>query len=141
MMAFSGVRISWLTRARNSDFWLEARSAARFAASSSALDPLPVRDVAQHGAEAAALLAGDAAHGHEERDRAGAGDGLHLAAFVQEARDAVVLQAGEIVERELAAVGRQKLAERPPLHLVRIEPEERFGAAIDAFDRALARRG
>ena len=68
------------------------------------LGALPVRDVAQHGAEATALVAGDAAHGHEERDRADAGARLHLAAFVQEARDAAVLQAGEIVARRLSAL-------------------------------------
>ena len=52
-------------------------------------DPLIVR--AEHGAEAAALFAGDATHGHEQRDRARARHGVDLAPLVQEARDAAVL--------------------------------------------------
>ncbi len=53
MMALSGVRISWLMRARKSVFCDDARSATARACVKVLFGPLPLRDVAHDGAEAA----------------------------------------------------------------------------------------
>ncbi len=90
MMALSGVRISWLILARNSDFWAFAASAARRAAISSSstfFQCVMSRSTAQ-------ILAGAVAEppdGHEQRDQAAARHPAdHLAAVVEDARDAVL---------------------------------------------------
>ena len=101
MMALSGVRISWLTLARKSVFCALARSAARARRDQFLLGVLPLRDVAQHGAEFAAVA--EPADGHEQRDEAALRHPAdHLAAIVEHAGDAVLGKPVEIVERRLA---------------------------------------
>ena len=51
MMALSGVRISWLTLARKSDLADEARLGLALGLGELLLGLLPLRDVAEHGAE------------------------------------------------------------------------------------------
>ena len=85
MMALSGVRISWLILARNSDFAVEAFSASLPRVDQLFLGALPGGDVAQHRAEFLAVL--DAPDGHEERHQPAlphAAD--RLAAGVEQAR-------------------------------------------------------
>jgi hypothetical protein len=96
--------------------------------------PLPVSYVAQHGAEPPAIPVRDAAERHEQRDGAGAGARLDLAAFIEEAGDAVVLEPRQVVERGLRAFRRQQLAELHVAQLVPFKPEQRLGAGVGALD-------
>ena len=68
MMALSGVRISWLILARNSDLAVEAFSACLLGVDQLFLGALPGRDVAQHRAEFLAVA--DPPHGHVKRHQA-----------------------------------------------------------------------
>ena len=68
MMALSGVRISWLILARNSDLAVEAFSACCAGVDQFFLGALPGGDVAQHRAEFLAVL--DPPHGDVERNQA-----------------------------------------------------------------------
>ena len=111
MMALSGVRISWLILARKSDFADDAFSAWRLAFGQFLLGLLPLRDVAEHGAELVGAVA-DPAHGHEQRDQAALAHAAdHLAAVVEHARDAVVREPVEIVERGALALRREQVDE------------------------------
>ena len=101
------------------------------------LGALPLGDVADDGAEAA--LSGQAADGHEQRDEPAlrlAAD--HLAAVIEDARDAVVRQAGEIVARGTLAFDREQRRERLAGQLVGVVAEQGFGRPADRADRALA---
>jgi hypothetical protein len=91
MMALSGVRISWLMLARNSDFADDACSAWRLASRRSAsvfFHCVMSRKMAQRVA-----AAGDPADGHEQRNHAALAPAAdHLAAVVEHARDAGLVQ-------------------------------------------------
>ena len=136
MMALSGVRISWLILARKSDFG--RRRAFRLAARGDqvVLGLLPVRDVAEHGAEFLARLA-QAAHRHEQWDQAAV---LFAAAISRpswmQARDAGPLQAIEIVDRDVDAVGGEQVTEALALELVAVISEQRLGASVRGEIRA-----
>ena len=111
MMALSGVRISWLILARNSDFCALAALGGAARRDQLLLDVLPVRDVAEHRAEFARLA--EPAHGHEQRDQAALRHlADHLAPVIEDARDAVLGEPVEIVERRLAALLGEELGER-----------------------------
>ena len=136
-MALSGVRISWLMRARKSVFCEEARLGHRARLGQFFLGALPLRDVAHDGAKAAVV--GQPADGHEQRNEAPlrlAAD--HLAAVIQHARHAVLRQAGEIVARRALAFDGKQRGEGLAGHLVAVEAEQRFGRAADRADRAVA---
>ena len=138
MMALSGVRISWLILARKSDFADDARSASRLAAISSSsafFHGVMSRNTAQN----LVALVAEPAHGHEQRDQAAealAAD--HLAAVVEQRRDAGALQPLEIVDRGADALRREQIGEALALELVRVIAEQRLRAAVRA--RRCARR-
>ena len=116
MMALSGVRISWLILARNSDFWALAASAARRAAISSSstfFQCVMSRSTAQYFARLA-----EPADGHEQRDQPAARHlADHLAAVVEHARDAVRGEPVDIVERRLPALLGEEVGERRADHV------------------------
>ncbi len=115
-MALSGVRISWLTLARKSDF-KRARAfglaARRF---EFLLDLLPMRHVAQKRAIFRFLvrtLAGaEPAQSQKDRDRAALARLTDdLASVIEQARDAIGLQPLEIVLRLRLAFWREQNGE------------------------------
>ena len=107
-MALSGVRISWLTLARNSALADAARSASRLALRSSS--SICLRLVMSRNTRAEAVAA-DARERHGQRHEplvAGARlDVEHVIEDVGAAHDAV-----EIIARRAFALGRQQFAER-----------------------------
>ena len=106
------------------------------------LGALPVRDVAQHHAEASALARSEMRpmvmkSGIEPAPASASTSRPSLSRLATP----FSLQAGEIVERRLPASGRRAGRQIPAAHLLRFQPEQRLGAGIDAFDDAVARRG
>ncbi len=101
------------------------------------LDILPVGDVAKHGAVLAGLA--KPADGHEQRDEAAARHPAdHLAAVIEDARDAVRGEPVDIVERRLAALLGEEIGERLARHVRRLDAEQRLGGAVDAGDASVA---
>src|SRR5215203_5884565 len=125
MMALSGVRISWLTLARNSDFCALA------------FGLLERGDVAQDGAELPLRPLADAADGHEQRnDAALPHPAEDLATVVEEARHAVGPQALEVIERGAVALGGEEDDEALARDLVLIVAEQRLGGTVERQDAA-----
>ena len=135
MIAFSGVRISWLILARSSDLADDAFSAWRLRRQQVRLDLLPGRDVAEHRAQLVGVLA-DPSDGHEQRDQSALAHAAdHLAAAVEHARDAVFAHAVEIVDRDVDALRREQIEERPAGEFAGVVAEQRLGAAVGRDDR------
>ena len=138
MMAFSGVRISWLTLARKSDFAEEALSASRLALVRFFFRPLPLRDVAEHGAELVGAV-GDAPDRHEQRDEPALADAAdHLAAVVEHARDTGAGEPGEIIVGRAVAFRREQVDEAVAGQFAGFVAEQRLGAAVRGEDDAVA---
>ncbi len=111
MMALSGVRISWLILARNSDFAVDAFSAARLALRSSSCDFFHAVMSRMSAQNFGSLLA-DAAHRHVQRNQSAALQlADHVAAFAQRLRRAGARQPVETIARDARAVGREQVEE------------------------------
>src|SRR3954467_8927319 len=149
MMALSGVRISWLTLARNSDFCALASSAARFDDSSSPsvfLNAVMSRRTAQNLRSGPSLTrptvmnSGMIPPRAARKKRGGVPRLPHpaedLAAVVEEARDAVGPEAFEVVERGAVTLGRGEDDEALARDLVLIVAEQRLGGTVERQDAA-----
>ena len=127
MMALSGVRISWLILARNSDLAVEAFSACLLGVDQLFLGALPGGDVAHHRAEF--LAVGDPPHGEVKRHQAALPHQAdRLAAGVEHA--GAVRQPVEIIEHGAPAFRREQVAETELGDFGRLVAEQRLGAAV-----------
>ena len=105
------------------------------------LRPLPLGDIAHHGAEGrgavwpepALAIRAHAADGEEDRDLAAlGGDGLDLAAVVEDRGDAAFAERCQVIANDLAAVGIHQLGEHAAVNLGLAVAEDRLGAGAEA---------
>jgi hypothetical protein len=125
-MAFSGVRISWLTRVA---FGVRCLLGGTPGGDEFLLGPLPLRHVAQHRAIAIGALQPADRHkqGNEPAPRFPADD---FASVIHDACHAARCHPGDILINHALAFGGEQKAERFACDFRRIKAEQRFRGLI-----------